>query len=362
MKIIVFSPANNVHTHKWLDFYNKKGYDVLNVSFSNHKEEKQKQWNNVRTKYLHLKFNSKTAYFFTIGQLKRILEREKPDILHAHYVSSYGLIAALTNFHPFVVSVWGSDIYDFPKENLANKKMVQYTLKKADAICSTSNVMKEETNQYTAKDIVVTPFGVDINKFKPLQRENNKQQTVIGIVKAMKEKYGIEYLIRAYHKFINSQSGNNSETKLVVVGEGPLLDDYRKLVEDMNLNERVEFTGKIPHEEVPAMINQFDIFVVPSILDSESFGVAAVEAQACGVPVVVSNVGGLPEVMIEGKTGFSVPKKDVDSLAEKINLLVNDEDLRLSLGRNAREHAVNTYNWEDNAEIMVRLYKELLDR
>ena len=86
-------------------------------------------------------FSQKILYFRFLPKLKLILKRFKPDILHAHYASSYGLIGALSNYRPFIVSVWGSDIYSFPKEGLLKRKILQFVLKKSDVICSTSYAM-----------------------------------------------------------------------------------------------------------------------------------------------------------------------------------------------------------------------------
>lgn len=363
MKIALLAPANNVHTQKWLDFYNQKGYEIINISFKTHADTQDRsKWCNVKTIYLDLKFNHKIAYFLTVKQLNKILEQEKPDIFHSHYVSSYGVIGAMTNYHPYVVSVWGSDIYDFPKEGAIKKKMVEYALRKADVLCSTSEVMKIETSQYTDKEIEVTPFGVDMNIFKPMEGNKQKDIVTFGIVKTMTEKYGIDYLVRAYALFRNRVGEEAFQTtRLVIVGGGPKLEEYSSLAKELSIDHQVTFTGKIPHHQVPKMINTFDVFFVPSTLDSESFGVAAVEAQACQVPVVVSNVGGLPEVTLDGETGFIVPSKDSEALAEKMELLYNDGELRKRLGANGRRHVLKHYEWNENAELMSGIYNKILN-
>lgn len=362
MKIVLLAPANNVHTHKWLDYYQKKGYQVINVSFETHRDEVDRShWTNVKRHYLPLKFNHKLAYFLTVKQLKKLLNEEKPDFLHSHYVSSYGVIGAMTGFHPYVISVWGSDIYDFPKEGALKRKMVEYALKHGDAICSTSEVMKVETAQYTNKYIYVTPFGVDMERFKPMPGLRDESKVTFGIVKTMKDKYGIRYLVEAYKHFKDAVSKEDYEkTKLVIVGGGPQLEEYRELARELGIGEQVTFTGNIPHDEVPKMINTLDVFFVPSTLDSESFGVAAVEAQACEVPVVVANVGGLPEVTLDGETGYIVPTKNSEALAEKMVQLYHDDALRSQLGKNGRAHVLKHYEWNDNAELMSQLYEKML--
>ena len=123
--------------------------------------------------------------------------------------------------------------------------------------------------------------------------------------------------------------------------------------------QSIKFKGFILNSKVPKVINEIDIFVVPSILDSESFGVAAVEAMACEVPVIVSDADGLKEVVIDNKAGFIVPKKDYKAIAEKIKILINDRELRQRLGKIGRERVIELYNWSSNVENMIDIYKKL---
>lgn len=132
--------------------------------------------------------------------MKKVITEFKPDILHAHYASSYGLLGALSGFHPYIISVCGSDVFDFPNTSFLHKIVLKYNLSVADKILSTSNVMAIETSKYTNKEIIVTPFGIDLDKFKPLSVKTifNKENIVIGTITILEEKYGIEYLIRAF--------------------------------------------------------------------------------------------------------------------------------------------------------------------
>src|SRR5690606_14490213 len=119
---------------------------------------------------------SKLNYLKAYRQVKRIIREFKPDILHAHYASSYGLIGALSSFHPFVLSVWGADIYNFPHISPLHNAIIRYNIRKADMILSTSKIMKTETMKYTPKEIVVTPFGIDIEKFYPKKVKRRSEE------------------------------------------------------------------------------------------------------------------------------------------------------------------------------------------
>ncbi|MDP4163972.1 MAG: glycosyltransferase [Bacillota bacterium] len=368
MKVLLLAPGKSIHTHKWALFYKNKGMDVKVVTFPDHySAENAKEIDTIQLPKL---LPGKLSYFSSVFALKKALNDFKPDIFHAHYVSSYGFVGALANYHPFYLSVWGRDIFQFPRQGMLNRKMAEFTLRKADVICSTSHVMAKETNLYTDKNIFVTPFGVELNKFKPLAGETLAQgQTssagetpsaplTIGTVKALSDKYGIADLIKAFSKIHSS----TPKSRLLIVGDGPQRAEYERLTESLGISAVTTFTGRVPNDEVPAYINQMDIFAVPSTEDSESFGVAAVESMACGVPVVVSNVGGLPEVVIEGKTGYVVPKENPDELAKAFLKLIENPDIRKEMGANGIRHVKEQYDWIENATGMVELYEKTLKK
>lgn len=299
---------------------------------------------------------NKIKYLGAIPKIKKIIKEFKPDVLHAHYATSYGLMGALSGFHPFILSVWGSDVYDFPNRSIFHKMLVKYNLRKADIILSTSHIMADQTRKFTDKNVLVTPFGIDLNKFYKNRKENRskKCEIVIGTVKTLHKKYGIAYLIKAFKIVIDRNP--DIYFKLLIVGDGPDENDLKKLTRDLKIDNLTTFTGKIKQDEVPEYFNKLDIYVAVSILDSESFGVAVIEAGACELPVVVSSVGGLKEVVLDGKTGYIVPPKDPEKTANAIEILVNNKEIREEFGRNARKRISDLYNWEKNVELMNSIY------
>jgi L-malate glycosyltransferase len=363
MKILLMAPANNVHTIKWLNYFDQLGYEVINVSFETHYDPVPRGWKNIKREYLKLAFNNKLAYVFTIKQVKEIVKTEKPDICHSHYASSYGFISVLANLRPLIISVWGTDIYTFPRGSFLAKKIVQFTLHKSDVICATSESLKEETQKYTKnKEFVITPFGVDLNKFSPSNSKCNESDDcfTIGVTKSMEEKYGIEYLLHAYAIFKELVGIEEfDKTQLIVIGDGPLLQKYKQLVTKLKIDGRVIFKGRVPHENIYDYIKMFDVAVVPSIV--EAFGVAAIEAQACGVPVIATNVGGLPEVIVNKETGYIVRAKNPKAIALKLQILKNNPELRKRMGKKAITHIYHNFNWENNARVMTSLYERVLN-
>jgi glycosyltransferase involved in cell wall biosynthesis len=342
MKVCLLSGANSVHTIKIAQSIKEQGDDILIISF--HKPMAK----DINVVYLSpiIPILGKLNYLIYTPKVKKIISKYNPDILHAHRVSSYGVIGGFLNFHPFIVSVWGGDIFNFPKKSILHKYLVKRTLKKADFVLSTSNVMALETSKYTDKKIFVTPFGVDCEKFKPIPELK------------LEPKYGIEYLIRAF-KILGSKHPE-IHLELHIVGRGSLEDSLKKLSKELAIEDKVKFLGFIDHGKIPDVLNTFSVYVAVSIEESESFGVAVVEAEACGVPVVVSNIGGLPEVVKDGETGFMVRPKEPKATAEAIERILLDEKFRQKLSINARKFVLEKYDWEENFKVINTIYKKAI--
>ncbi len=366
-RVLLLADINSTHIQKWALSLAEKGIEIGLFSFSKLKLDWIKGKENIHILFAPNeqdvpKIFSKAIYPFLLPDLKRVIKEFRPDILHAHYASSYGLVGALSGFHPFVISVWGSDVFNFPKTSPMHKWLLQFNLRKADKICSTSHIMKEETRKYTNKEISVIPFGIDLNIYKPFHAHHvfNDDAIVIGTVKALEEKYGIIYLLEAFVLLRKHIKGY--PLKLLIVGKGSLDIDLKRKVKDFGIEGDVVFTGYIPPAEIPFYQNMMTITVFPSIDKSESFGVSAVEAMACEKPVVVSNIGGLPEVVEAGVTGLVVPPANAEKLAETLETLVKDEQLRIKLGKQGRLRVTKLYNWEDNLVDMIRIYEALITK
>lgn len=364
MKILILSSANSIHTKRWVFSLAGQGIEICLFSIEKCLDTEYYQSSNVRLIEGELNANNsegsvqKIILLKYLPRLRKAIRFFKPDILHAHYSTSYGLLGALTDFHPYIISVWGSDVYDFPNISLVHKMLLMYNLKKADAVLSTSHIMAQEANKYTSKTIQVTPFGVDTNHFKKLAVKKN-DEFIVGNVKTLAPKYGIDILIEAFKLVVK----NNPERKLklVLVGEGPNKEDYIKLTKELNIENLVEFMGAIPNNELPRKCyNKFNVSV--SVSNSESFGVVAVEAMACECPVIVSDADGFTEVVKDRETGFIVPKRDVEATAKTIQKFIDAPELREIIGRQGRERVLQLYDWKNNVNTMMDVYKSILNK
>lgn len=373
LKLLMLSDGSSIHTKKWVSSLLKEGVNIhlFSLKFFDDSEysEHGDKFSFTSFDAVHRKGSffglSKLAYLKVLPALKRVINEFKPDILHAHFASSYGLIGALSGFHPYIVSVWGYDVFDFPAKSFLHKIVIKNNLKKADRILSTSNVMAEKTALYTGKEITVTPFGIDVEVFGKLKGSRSEltpfkdEDIVIGTVKLLEIKYGIEYLIEAFAGLVKKYP--SMPLKLLIVGGGSNELNLKKLCADLGVDKSTYFAGMVPHIDVPKYHSTIDIYSALSIYDSESFGVAIIEAGACGKPVVVSDAGGLPEVVKDGDTGFVVPRKSSDAAFFALEKLVLDSNLRKKMGLAGRKRVEETYNWKDNVSQMIEIYKSILD-
>jgi glycosyltransferase involved in cell wall biosynthesis len=296
----------------------------------------------------------KLGYLLAAPLAKRLVAKLNPDILHAHYLSSYGAVGGWCRFHPFVVSAWGSDVFDFPRRGRLNRWLICRALDRADAILSTSRFMADEVGLYTDKDVAVTPFGVDTGLFRPDLAAKPGQATLIGSVKALEPQYGMDTVIRAFAELAGKK--RKRSLRLEIVGRGSQADKLKDLAGRLALGGLVSFPGFIDHRELPSSFNRYSVAAFGSVCQ-ESFGVSLLEAQACGVPVVASDLGGFREVVRDGETGLLVPPGDHRAMAAAIGELLGDERKRKRFARAAREFVVKEYPWDRTVDLLTEIYR-----
>lgn len=370
MKILILADTASPHTIKWVTNLSKKNIEIFLFGLTGYKKSNYSDIPNLKIQTLGMEGKvftkpdgalSKINYLKALPLIRKIIREFNPDILHAHYASSYGLLGVLSRFHPFIISVYGADVYTFPLKNIITKNLFKLNLWAADKILSTSNIMAEEITKYTKKQIEITPFGIDLDIFHPRARKENlfcKNDIVVGTVKSLEDKYGIEYLIKAF-KLVKDRHPEMS-LKLLIAGKGTKERELKELVAKLGIADVTTFTGFVDYHKVHEYHNMIDIAVFISIEDSESFGVSVLEASACAKPVIVSDAGGLPEVVEKDITGLIVEKKNIAQTADAIEELLLNKDLRLRLGENGRERVSKKYNLEDNVVQMIGIYNNLI--
>ncbi|MDT1958275.1 glycosyltransferase [Carnobacterium divergens] len=360
MKIMFLAAGNSIHTIRWVNTLARRDHDVYLVFLANQKPELDLISEEV--KQYQLKFGGNVSYYTNALELRKIVNKVKPDIVNAHYASGYGTLARMARVRPLVLSVWGSDVYDFPYKNSFSMNLVKKNLNYANEIASTSIAMSKQVEKLLGTDdrqITITPFGVDLSAFDQVSKNTKKEIITIGIIKTLAPKYGILDLIKAF-KLLKKRN-LPFDIQLLIYGDGPEKMEQQNLINQNQLNNSVFLMGRIANTEVPRVLKTFDIFCVTSVLNSESFGVSAVEAMAASLPVVATNVDGFMEVVDDGVTGIIVKKKDAVSIANGLEKLILDANLRNTMGKAGYERVIKEYKWFDNVNVMERLYRKVID-
>lgn len=366
MRILLLSDTHSEHTEKWALGLASNGVEVGLFSFNKSSYPWFQNNKNITVLFEpELKANtesttSKLSYLKFVNPLKEAIAQFKPDVVHAHYATSYGLIGALSGFHPYVISAWGTDVMKFPQKNFINKAILKYNLKKADAICATSNTIKEYLKPVTNKNVHVIPFGVDINQFRKKEVVSlfDENTFVVGCIKALESLYNIDILIKAFSVLKNKYS--NKSLKLLIIGVGSQENNLKKLVSDLQISQDVIFTGRIPFSEVSNYFNMLDVLV--NISDYESFGVSVIEAMACEKAVVATNTGGLKEIIESSNFGSLVEVGNLEQTILEIEKYLLDGTLKHKVGKDARAKVIEKYNWENNVKQMIDVYNQLLKK
>tara|TARA_Y100000591_G_C21823755_1_gene695247 strand:- start:163 stop:1257 length:1095 start_codon:yes stop_codon:yes gene_type:complete len=364
LKIILLSDANSIHTLRWVESLISKKFEIRLFSFFKPNEDLIKKYKKLNVKVItpDLRANiknlrnpnlSKIKYLLAVPLLKKTIKNFDPSVVHAHYASSYGFLGVLSRFRPFILSVWGSDVYYFPYKNRLNKWLLKLVIKNSDKVCSTSFAMKKIIEEdYGRVDVEIISFGVDLKLFKP---KLNNLDFIVGTIKSIEDHNGIECLIDAAKIVIEEYK---KDISFHIIGDGSLRSDLEKKAKHLNLENKIKFVGFVKHENVIKYFNELSIFIAVS--ERESFGVSILEAASCGIPSITSDVGGLVEVNVNNETGLIINPDDPRRLASSIVKLYDDRDLRLKLGKNARKRVEKKFNWEKNVNEMVKLYKTYL--
>ena len=362
MKIVLLSGGSSIHTIRWANGFSSAGLDVHLVSQQPLIEPVDDRVNVIRLPDL-----GAVGYFTMVPFLRRILKQLRPAVLNAHYASGYGTAARLSGYRPCLLSVWGSDVYDFPNRSTIHRWWLKKNLLAADKVASTSICMALRTKEIMGHTIPisVTPFGVEINRFaigrSVSKLPYNERPIVIGIVKVLAPIYGIDTLIEAFsllhQRLLQSNPDIAARLRLRIVGDGPSRQSLEALAGKLRVSHLTDFVGRVAHDKVPEQLSMMDIFAALSRL--ESFGVAVIEAGAAEKPVVVSDAGGLPEVVVDGVTGLVVPRDNPELASIALESLVKDSGLRRQMGLAARIHVSKHYSWESSVAKMVGVLEEV---
>lgn len=357
MRIVLLASGISIHTVKWVNALANNNHSVWLISIKGQKNitgEISKRVNQIE-----LKYSNYWGYYLNAYQLKCIIKKIRPDVINAHYASGYGTLLRFSGLSKkSILSVWGSDIYEFPYRNWICRKILCKNLLKAKHIAATSiNMAKQVEMLVGRKDVSVTPFGVDTTVFNVKKRSYKKSRVCIGTVKTLEPIYRVDYLVESIVLLLDMfdpEESNNIYVK--IYGEGSQKSTLETMIFRHNLENKIQLCGGIPHDEVPRVLEEMDIFVALS--EKESFGVAILEACSAGIPVVVSDAEGFKEIVDDKENGYIVENGTPKMVAQVLHDLITDAKVREKVGRSARYNVEKKYSWKLSVEIMEDIYRK----
>ena len=302
--------------------------------------------------------------FFFMGELFaliKLLRHHRFHLIHAHWLIPQGLVAVLACYLtgskiPLLFTSHGGDLFGL--QGIIMNRIKRWVILKSHALTVVSRNMIEAVERLgaTHKKIYVIPMGVDL-KTRFVPAETTRINDNLLFVGRLVEKKGLHYLIHAMPLILK----RHPQATLLIAGDGPEKINLMKECENLGINGNVRFLGAVKNELLPALYQTSGVLVFPSVIaddgDREGFGLVLVEALGCECPVIVTDLPAMQDIIEDGKTGLVVPQKNIRKLAEKVILLLDDQKLRESLGREGRRHVLRNFDWM----IIAEKYRKLIE-
>lgn len=292
-------------------------------------------------------------------QIVNLIEYQDLDLLHVHYALPHAtsaylakqIMAEKAQHVPVITTLHGTDI-TLVGSDPSYKHVVEFSIDKSDGVTAVSEYLKKETyERFSIKqDIRVIPNFIDLNRFKKSNKSHFKKaicpdgEKVVVHVSNFRKVKRVPEVITVFSRILEA----GIKSKLLLVGDGPDRQKAEQQCRDLDICDHVRFLGKL--DQVEEVLSVADLFLIPS--GSETFGLAALEAMSCSVPVISSNIGGLPEVNVHGETGYLCDLDDVDCMADYGVRILSNPELHNTLATNARKRAERF-----NQDIIVEQYE-----
>ncbi len=407
MRIIYLSHIMNIHDFRFLDKLVSNNHDVLLVAIDNNKISKEISniaglkhvlipkplprysfkffisprsiilaikhmiyriieniafFNNYLNKRITLRHHEFRLLYYQ-NRLSKIIKTFKPDILHAGWVQLDGLVAELTGFKPILQMPWGSDILINPFKSEDYLDQTQFVIDGASHItCDCEQVKKTilDIADFDKDKITVIPWGIDLELFNPkrlkpdiIDRLNWQDKRVIITTRTLSALYGIHFLIMALPSIIEEEPN----VRLLIIGSGPQEEELKELVSGLELDDYVHFGGQVPNGQLAYYLNSAEIYISTSKSDGSSLSL--LEAMACGLPLVVSDVPAICEWVQDGSNGYIVPRNKVKPISEKILILLKNKDTALKMGELNLNIANEKADWNKNFLKLEKIYEDM---
>ena len=361
MKIIYFSLDYTPHDHRFLSALSESEHKVFYVRLQ--RGPRQTEDRPVPANIEQVLWEGGKDIFrwrdlpkYVLG-LRRVIKHIKPDLIHAGPIQTCAFIAALTGFRPILTMSWGFDLMKDVYRGRWWEFATRYTLERSTFFTSDANVTRDMAVKYgmDPNKTVVFPWGVDLEHFKPTTATRPETGFVLFCNRSWELNYGVDVLAKAFVTVARQRD----DVSLMLLGGGSQGPAIHKILMSAGLLDRVTFPGHIPNRELPRFYHMADLYISPSHVDGSS--VSLMEALACGLPCLVSDIPANKEWVYEGQNGWLFPDGDHQVLAVKILQAIEQRERLPKIGKNARATAEEKANWPKNVQTLLNIYQETLN-
>lgn len=351
--------VQSYHILKYARYFGENGHELTIITF----EEPLPEFSDTSASIVRLNKPLFTlALPLAIIRLKRLVKSINPDVLHAHYLRKYGVLASLTGFRPLLVHAWGTDINTGLLKNPVYRNLIRLCFKRSQAIFSGTRMLSDKMKSVgaPAEKIHTIPWGVDTNVFKPENRSNIagqltgfKDNPLIISTRKFERVYDIPTVVKAIPHVLEK----HPDARFILLGGGSQKQKVAGLLDELDVSDKAYVTDFLPNRMVPEIIASCDIYVQSSLTDG-GLSISAKEAMASGLPVILSDIAVNKSIEGEG-VGHLFKAGDSSILAEKISLILDDGKARERMGEKARQLVVNKYEYRKMLERQVEVYESL---
>ena len=363
MASICYISPISIHSTRYIEDFRRKGYNISIIADSY-------TWVSPKPVAIPIyalppltKKNSPQYYIPNLLRIIRLLKRINPDLVHLHAQHYYSPAIILCHI-PYILTSWGTEVLTLQDQNIPARILSRKAAMKASKVTVDANLLKTIWTHLGIPNnkVEVIPFGVDLKTFNPqvdgyeMRKKLKIEDDEIALIstRILHHHYNVESFIRAIPLILKSFRNVN----FIIKGEGPQRAYLKNLADTLGISEHTRFVGLVPHSQMANYLKAADIYISTCFIDTTS--VSLLEAMACGLAPIVTDIAGNREWITDGINGLLFPHRSPQALAEKAIKLIKNEDLRKRFGERCFQTVKQRASWTESVSKMERVYESII--
>ncbi|HYG51161.1 MAG TPA: glycosyltransferase [Flavobacteriales bacterium] len=357
IRICLLADSSSIHTVRWCRHFTSVGYHIEVISFKNVSIE------GIKVHYLDVGpidvAGGNWRVLMHIGKAKKLVKQINPDVLHAHYATSYGIVGALVKFKPYIVTALGSDVLISARRSKIYRALVKFVFRRASHVTAMAPHMQKvmEEMGVPASKISVVMFGIDPAVFNRNGRNVSKDKFIITSTRNFEPVYNHQLLFDAL-VLVKDKIKN---LHVNMIGQGTQREFFQNFVRGNDLGDKIHFLGKVTQQEIAVTLRQTHLFITVALSDGNCISLN--EAMACGTFSIAGDIEATRQWITEGENGFLVPLDKPAYLAEKIMHVYGNYDALIGKATAVNDTLIaQKAVWSVNMQQMDNIYKNLVKK